>query len=136
MPPKTEALAAPSDDKHDDTGLLANRADAISLIKDGGYSIQRDFKFPEDGTALRGKYIGPGAIIHVDSQSRPGEKDAIRTWLVESPSGDVTWQVMGSVGLDKYMVHSSGTHIIIVFNGEKALGKGRKMNDFTVAAKR
>lgn len=129
MAKKTEALATVDGT----TGAISTGAFEAAL-KSGRFSVQRDFKFSEAGQTLHAFFLGAGAPIEVDSQSRPGQKDVIATWRMRDPSGTVIWTVMGSAGLDKQVAAlAPETEVLIAFNGTKEIGKGKRMNDFVVA---
>lgn len=117
------------------TGVLGDDVSIASFLQDG-FSVTRDFKFPEDGKKLHGFFLGAGPPIEMESKKRPGSKDIVATWRLRDPSGSIIHQVMGSKGLDKYVATlAPETEIVIAFLGVKEIGGGQRLNDFAVLVK-
>jgi len=118
---------------NDATGVITS-FDAKEYV-DQGYAFARDFKFPEDGIGLRGKFNGHGGIISV-TDPKTGVVNELDTWRITDPSGAIEWRVLGGKGLDRQLRPiAPGSLVVIKYLGKKDIGKGHMMHDYAVGVK-
>lgn len=128
MAKKNEALTTTDDNE---THGIVKGGDIRELIEAQGLSVARQVTL-EKGDLIKGTFVGPGGNVEMDSKKVPGTKDLIRTWRIKS--GAITWSVLGSAGLDKYLEPlAPGTFVAIQHMGTTKTSKGMNVNDFVVA---